>query len=174
MTTPTLSRPASDEYASYYTRYVERVPEGELPALLADQLPKMLAQLEEIPESRGNHRYAPDKWSIKDVIQHVIDAERIFTYRALRIARGDRTPLPGWEENEYAPVAQADRRTIADLLDELGHVRRATIALFSHFDDAALTRRGNASTFDVTVRALGYIAIGHATHHLAILRERYL
>lgn len=172
--TTTTSRPADNEYAPFYSGYVSKVPDGPLHTLLADQLPVVLKFIRAIPEARGNFRYAPDKWSIKDVIQHVIDGERIFTYRALRIARGDQTPLPGWEEKAYAPVANADARTLADLAEEFELVRRATIALFTHFDHAALARWGVASTFDVTVRALGYITIGHVAHHLVVVRERYL
>jgi hypothetical protein len=174
MTTCTITRPAPDEYGPYYGRYIERVPEGDLCDLLEGQMNETLALLRSIPETRGTYRYAPEKWSVKEVVGHVIDTERIMSYRALRVGRGDTTPLPGFEQSDYVPTGHFDRRSLADLGEELAAVRRATVLLFGHFDAAALGRRGTASGHPVTTRALAYIIAGHERHHVAILREKYL
>src|SRR4029077_5181557 len=120
------------------------------------------------------HRYAPGKWSIKEVIGHVSDAERVFSHRALRFARGDRTRLPGFDEKAYTPAGRFDARPLPDLAAELDAVRHATIALFAGLDSEALARRGPANNKEVSVRALAYIIAGHERHHVGILRERYL
>lgn len=169
-----IARPGTDEYAPYYGTYIGKVPEGDLRALLATQLGETLALIRSIPEARGVHRYAPDKWSIKEVIGHLSDSERIFAYRALRIGRGDTTPLPGFEQNDYVPTGRFDARTLRDLADELAAVRQATIQLFAHLDEAALERRGTASGKPVSVRALAYIIAGHERHHVGIIKTRYL
>ena len=167
-------RPDATEFAPFYAGYVDGVPEGDITTILrrgGDEWQRVLAEL---PETRADHRYADGKWSIKQVIGHVSDAERIFTYRALRIARGDRTPLASFDENAYAETAGSDRRTLAALAAELRAVREATLALFTSLPEDAWTRTGTASEKTVSVRALAYIAAGHAQHHLKILRERYL
>ena len=169
-----LSRPAADEYNAYYDKYISKVPDGDISQTLVTQLASTLDILGRIPESKGDYRYAPDKWTVKEVLAHVIDAERIFAYRALRIGRGDKTPLASFEQDDYVPFSRASERTIRDLVEELGHVRRASIALFQHFDDEAMSRRGTASNSPVTPRALAYIIAGHELHHLQILREKYL
>ena len=169
-----LSRPAADEYNAYYDRYISKVPEGDIAQTLSAQLSATLAFLESIPESRGDYRYAAGKWTVKEVILHVIDAERIFAYRALRIGRGDKTPLASFEQDDYVPMSRASERTVRDLAEELGHVRRASIALFRHLDEEAMSRRGTASNYPVTPRALAYIIAGHERHHVEILREKYL
>lgn len=174
MTQAMIARPGTDEYAPYYGTYIGKVPEGDLRALLATQLGETLALIRSIPEARGVHRYAPDKWSIKEVIGHLSDSERIFAYRALRIGRGDTTPLPGFEQNDYVPTGRFDARTLRDLADELAAVRQATIQLFAHLDEAALERRGTASGKPVSVRALAYIIAGHERHHVGIIKTRYL
>jgi uncharacterized damage-inducible protein DinB len=174
MTAPAIARPAGDEYAPYYGTYISKVPDGDVHALLESQLADTLALIRSLPESRGQHRYAPDKWSIKEVLGHVIDAERIFGYRALRIGRGDTTPLPGFEQNDYVPVAHFDRRTLKDLADELAAVRQSTIQLFQHLDAEALVRRGTASGNPVSVRAIAYIILGHERHHVGVLKAKYL
>ena len=171
---PALARPAADEFSAYYTPYVARVPDGDLLATLGAQLGETIALLRGITPERSLHRYAPGKWSMRDVVQHLCDAERIFAYRALRIARGDETPLPGWDENRYAPVAGADRRPWPELIAELEAVRAATLALFRGLDAEAFARRGVANGQPVTVRALAWIITGHERHHVAVLRERYL
>ncbi|HEY7686838.1 MAG TPA: DinB family protein [Gemmatimonadales bacterium] len=169
-----ISRPDEDEYAPYYGRYISRVPDGDLCAILASQLADTLALIRSIPEQRGTHRYADGKWSIKEVIGHLIDTERIMSYRALRFARADQTPLPGYEQNDYVPPGGFDRRTLQDLSEEFAAVRQATLHLFRHLDPAALTRAGTASGNRVTVRALAYIIAGHERHHIEILKAEYL
>ena len=145
VTATVIPRPQADEYAPYYGNYIGRVPDGDLLAQLSTQLGETLKLIQAIPEARGTHRYAPGKWSIKEVIGHVSDTERIMSYRALRIGRGDATPLPGYEQDDYVPAGGFDARTLADLALELAAVRQATIHLFRHFDAEALTRRGTAS-----------------------------
>ena len=174
MTAAVIARPGADEYAPYYGTYIGKVPEGDLRAMLSSQLAETMALLRSIPESQGGHRYAPDKWSIKEVLGHLIDSERIFSYRALRIARGDATPLPGFEQDDYIPAGRFDARTVRDLADELAAVRQATIHLFAHLDEAAFERRGTASGKPVSARALAYIIAGHELHHVGILKTRYL
>jgi uncharacterized damage-inducible protein DinB len=174
MTRAAIARPGTDEYAPYYGTYIGKVPDGDLRSILSSQLAETLALIQSIPESRGGHRYAPDKWSIKEVLGHLADSERIFSYRARRIARGDATPLPGFEQDDYVPAGGFDGRTLGDLADELAAVRQATIHLFAHLDQAALERRGTASGKPVSVRALAYIIAGHELHHLGILKTRYL
>jgi hypothetical protein len=174
MTIAARSRPDSTEYASHYAGYVAGVPEGDVVATLRDGGRELLSAIADIAESRGGFRYADGKWTIREVVGHVIDAERVFAYRALRIARGDTTPLAAFDEDAYARTAGSDQRTLADLAEELRAVRESTVALFASLPDEAWTRSGTASGKTVSVRALAYIAAGHARHHLVILRERYL
>jgi hypothetical protein len=173
-TTRAMPRPAVGEYLPYYDRYITRVPDGDVVQILSGQVGDTLALLRSIEAERSLHRYAPGKWSMRDLVQHMIDTERVMTYRAMTIARGDATPLPGFEENDWARVADADRRDWLDLADELEAVRAATIAFFRGLDDEATARRGSANGAAVTVRALAFIIAGHERHHVSILRERYL
>lgn len=173
-TTRPIARPTVGEYLPYYDRYISLVPEGDVVALLADQIGGTLGLLRSIPAERTLHRYAPGKWSIRDVVQHMADTERVMSYRALTVARGDQTALPGFEENDWARVAGADRREWADIVAELEAVRAATLALFRGLDAEATERRGSANGATVSVRALAFIIAGHERHHLSILRERYL
>jgi uncharacterized damage-inducible protein DinB len=173
MTTTLRARPEPTEYAPFYHGYVTSVPEGDVVALLRSSGRELLDALGRIPETRGGHRYGPDKWTIREVVGHLIDAERIFTYRALRVARGDRTPLAAFDENDYVKTVGSDARTLASLTRELGAVREATVELFESLPDEAWSRSGVASGKDVSLRALAYIVTGHAMHHLRILRERY-
>lgn len=174
MTAGVIPRPRADEYATYYGNYISKVPEGDLLALLATQIGDTLKLFRGIPEARGTHRYAPDKWSIKEVVGHLCDTERIMSYRALRIARADATPLPGFEQNDYVPMGGFDGRTLADLAEEFAAVREATLHLFRHLDPAALMRRGTASGNPFTPRALAYVIAGHERHHVGILKAKYL
>ena len=167
------TRPDASEHSTYFGRYVALVPDGDIIETTRTAGDALLATLRAIPESRGGYRYAEGKWSIKTVIGHLIDAERIFTYRALRIARGDTTPLPGFEENDYAMTAGSDERTVADLVDELAAVRESTVRLYASFSDEAWSRRGVASNAEVSARALAWINTGHGLHHLRVLTERY-
>jgi uncharacterized damage-inducible protein DinB len=167
------ARPDATEYAPFYANYVSGVPETDVVSALRDSGKEIAAALSAIPESRGGVRYAEGKWSIRELIGHVIDAERIFTYRALRLARGDSTPLPSFEENDYVRMAGSDTRSIADLVAELRAVRESTVRMFASVPDEAWTRTGTVSGRPVSVRALAYITAGHARHHFAILRDRY-
>lgn len=174
MTATALPRPAAGEYAPHYAGYVAAVADGDIRETLDQQLADLLALGMSLDEARGDHAYAAGKWTIKEVLAHIIDAERIFAYRALRVARGDQTPLAPFDENAYAPESLAGQRTIPDLMEEFGHVRRATMALLRPLTAEIGERRGIASGQPVTVRALAWIIAGHAAHHLRILRERYL
>ncbi|HET7296801.1 MAG TPA: DinB family protein [Gemmatimonadales bacterium] len=169
----TIPRPAAVEYAPYYGRYIDKVPEGDLLGTLEDQARETQTLLAGLSDAKALHRYAPGKWSVKEVIGHVTDAERVFCYRALRFARADSTPLPGFDENAWVPPGNFDARALKDLAAELDAVRRATIALFRGLDPAALARGGTASDNPVSVRAIAWIIAGHERHHVALLHERY-
>lgn len=169
-----LAPPAPDEYGAPYAGYIARVPAGtDIVDLLARQRKDTLARFAALPEDRGGHRYAAGKWSVKEVLLHLSDVERVMAYRALRIARGDPTPLPGFDEAAWTPLSGADARSLADLAGEWGDVRQASLALFRHLPAAAWTRRGRASEMPVSVRGLAWIIAGHERHHLAVLGERY-
>ena len=168
-----LPRPAADESAPYYHRYIEKVPGeriGEYLAAQAQEVERLLAPLD---DAAARFRYAPDKWSLKEVLGHLSDVERVFAYRLLRIGRADTTPLPGFDENAYVPPAEFDARPVAELVREFQAVRAATIALLDGLPAAAWERRGEASGKSISTRALAYIIVGHVTHHLGVLRERY-
>lgn len=167
-------RPDAPEFAPYYGRYIAAVPEGDIIAVLHRDRDEWQTLIAGLPESRGAHRYAPDKWSIRQVIGHVSDAERVFSYRAFRIARADRTPLASFDQDDYVKTAGSDHRTLSSLAAELLAVRESTLSLFTTLPDEAWTRTGTASDNPVSVRALAYITAGHAQHHLKILREKYL
>lgn len=169
-----IPRPNPGEYASYYASYLAAVSDGDLLLLLEDQGAEMLDLLRAFGEARGGHRYAPGKWSVKEVVGHVTDTERIFSCRALRIARADATPIPGFEQDGYVAAAGFDRRSLADLAEEFADVRKATLKLLTGLDAPALNRAGVASGHPVTVRALAWIIAGHEQHHAQVLRERYL
>jgi hypothetical protein len=170
----TTPRPGAEEYAPAFADYVSRIADDEdIVAVLASQIDQFLARLHAIPELRGEYRYAPGKWSLKEVIGHLSDTERVFAYRALRIGRGDTTPLPSFDDQAYVAEVLAGERTVADLAAEWGHVRRATLALFAHLPAAAWQRRGTASDQPISVRALAYIIAGHVRHHVEVLEARY-
>ena len=167
------ARPAADEFAPYYARYIEAVPDGDVLDTLERQLEETVALLDTFGEGRATHRYAEGKWSVKEVVGHVTDAERIFAYRALCAARGEAGALPGFDENAYVAGAHFDGRTLNSLLGELTAVRRATLSLFRNMEPQALGRRVIANGVDVTPRAIAWIIAGHERHHQRILRERY-
>ncbi|MDR3683887.1 MAG: DinB family protein [Geothrix sp.] len=169
-----LQRPLPGEYAEGYAPYLAAAPEGDALALLQAQLDEVSALFSGLSEAQGGFRYAPGKWSLKDLLQHLSDAERIFAYRCLRIGRGDATPLPGWEEDDYARAAQADARTIADLLADFQAARLASLQLFRSLSEAAWMQRGTSNGRNLTARCVPYISLGHTAHHLAVIRERYL
>jgi uncharacterized damage-inducible protein DinB len=166
-------RPEPGEYAAYYEKYVSLVAGNDVVPLLEAQRLQMIQLFAARTERDGNFRYAPDKWTVKEVLGHVTDSERIFAYRALRIARGDQTPLSGFEQDDYVRTGGFGERSLADLAEEFGHVRSATVALFRPLGDDAWTRRGTANKNEVSVRALAFIIAGHELHHRAILTERY-
>ncbi|HYY98833.1 MAG TPA: DinB family protein [Pyrinomonadaceae bacterium] len=168
------AKPRADEYAEYYGKYVSLVPEGDIVETLSKQSGETLAMLRSIPEERAGHAYGPGKWSIRQLVGHVIDTERIFAYRALAIARGERASLPGMEQDEYMEHASFDGRTLESLCEEFSHVRRANVLMMSGFDADAWARRGVASDNEVTVLALAHIIAGHELHHVNVLRARYL
>jgi uncharacterized damage-inducible protein DinB len=170
----TSSRPEQTEYAPYYEKYVSLVPAGQIIETLRRQGAETRALLDSIAAEHGAYRYEPGKWSIKELVGHVNDTERIFAYRALRFARDDETPLSGFEQDDYVRAANFDARSLADLTNEFAAVRAATVALFGSFDAAAMQRRGAANNNEVSVRALAHIIAGHELHHVQILRARYL
>jgi len=174
MTSATVRRPRSDELAPFYRGYLEAVPPGDVLAELASSLEETRALLARFGEARGGHRYAPGKWSVKEVVGHLIDGERVFAYRALRMARGDQTPLPGFEENDYVAASGSDRRTLADLGEELALLRAANLRFFRALDAEAWERRGTASGCSFVVCAFPYLLAGHERHHRTVLAERYL
>ena len=174
MTQPMIQRPDDTEYVSHFGRYVNLVPEGDILITLARQNEATMALLRGLSESQGGFRYAPGKWSIKELVAHVSDAERIFADRALRFARADQTPLPGFEENDYVRTGSFDSFHLADIVTGFENVRRATLSLFKLMSKEATTRRGKANNAEVSVRALAYIIAGHELHHMNILRTRYL
>src|SRR5690349_22744383 len=167
------SRPEPGEYAAYYETYISKVKGSNILNILEAQRLQMAQLFAAHTERDGNFRYAPGKWTVKEVLGHVTDSERIFAYRALRIARGDQTPLSGFEQDDYVKSGGFASRTLADLVEEFDAVRGASISLFRSFDDAAWGRRGVASEKQVTARALGFITAGHQIHHRMILQESY-
>lgn len=166
--------PLAGEYAPYYGRYIERVPAGDIVRTLEESARETDALLRsDGARALADHRYAEGKWSVKEVIGHLTDAERVFAYRMMRIARADATPLPGFDENAYTPAGEFDARTLDDLLEDFLAVRNATIRLVRGLPADSWTRRGTASDQPVSVRALAWIIAGHELHHRAILEQRY-
>lgn len=168
-----LDRPGSDEYFEFYHTYVGKVPDGNIVETLIDQGDRLGARFADVPEQFETFSYAPGKWTVREVLGHIIDAERVFAYRALTVARADTTPLPGFEENEWAVHSNAGLRSLSSLVDEFVTVRAATVTLFNGLAPEAGTRRGMASGRPVSVRALAWILTGHAEHHLELFNERY-
>ena len=167
-----LHPPEAGEFGPFYSGYVEKA--GSDPIGLLDRQSVRFRTLGgTLTEEQSAHRYAPEKWSVKQVIGHLIDSERIMSYRALRIARGDATPLAGFDENAYAAAAGSDRRSIADLLGEMTAIRAASIALFRSLDTEAFERVGMANAVPVSARAMVFITAGHTEHHLGVLADRY-
>lgn len=176
MTAPRTARarPVSGEYASYYEKYVSLVPDGDILAIIEAQRLQTKQFLGARTERDAKFRYAPDKWSVKEVIGHVSDTERIFAYRALRIARGDQTPIEGFEQDDYVRNAAFSERPLAELAEDFAQVRAATLSLLRGLTDDAWARKGIANKNEISVRALAYIIAGHELHHRRILDERYL
>lgn len=158
----------------FYKKYVTLLQDVDVLEALKASIEQTIDLLLLVPEDKGEYRYAPDKWSIKELICHIMDAERIFAYRALRFARNDTTSLHGFEENDYAPQANAHKRTLQQLVHEMKNLRTASVDLFASFSPEMLQRKGIASNNQISVINLGYIIAGHETHHRNILIERYL
>ncbi len=174
MTSPAYQRPAPGEFAEFYAGYIAMVPDGDLVATLERTGRELVTMLRGVPEPRGDFAYAPGKWTLKEVIGHLSDAERVFGYRAVRIARGDTVALPGFDENAWVPMSGAGKRTMRDLIDEFEAIRAASVALFRSLTPEAVARRGTASNKEITVRAIAWITAGHPLHHGRIIREKYL
>lgn len=173
-TLATSLRPQPGEYAPYYEKYLTLVQSNDILAALEDQRRQTLLLLSGRSEADGDLRYAPEKWSVKEVLGHINDTERIMGYRALRISRGDATPIEGFEQDDYVRNGPFVQRPLSDLIEDFIAVRRATVSLFRNLDEAAWTRRGIANKNEVTVRALAYIIAGHELHHRRIIEEKYL
>jgi hypothetical protein len=178
---PSIAKPAPDEFAPYYATYIEaaaatitqRGLDGVI-GLLDAQCEEWRSLMAPVPESQGAYAYGPGKWTLGESLVHVSDTERVFAYRLLRVARGDRTPLPGFEQDEWVPASRAGNRALADILDELYAVRTSTLALVRSLDEEAVGQRGTASGKEVTARALVWMIAGHMEHHLGLTRDRYL
>ena len=168
-----ITKPDSGEYAAYYEKYVSLVTAKDILSALEAQRLQTMQLFAARSERDGNFRYAADKWSVKEVLGHVNDTERIFVYRALRIARADQTPLPGFEQDDYVRAGGFSERTLAGLAEEFGHVRNATISFFRALPKEAWTRRGVANKNEISVRAIAFIVAGHELHHRRILEENY-
>ena len=168
-----MRRPAEDEYAAYYGGYVSRVPETDIVAVLEAQAASMDRWPARVPHDKETVAYAPGKWTPRQLIGHMSDVERVFSYRALRISRRDATPLPGFDEKPYVDHSVFADVPVQMLVAELAAVRRANLPLFRRLDEEAWSARGEASGMGITVRALAYIMAGHVRHHLAVLRECY-
>lgn len=173
MTTP-LPRPAPNDAAPYYFTYIDQVPAGDVLEILAGGVAETRRCLRGVSSERESYRYAPGKWTLREVIGHLVDAERVFGYRAFHIARADPAPLPSMEQDDYAAAAGADRRPLADLLDELEHLRNSHLLLLRSLDREAWNRTGVASGFTFRVSSFPFILAGHEIHHRRILADRYL
>ncbi len=168
-----VGRPEPGEYNSYYERYISLVPEGDILNTLDAQRRQMMLLLSGRDEADGDFRYAPGKWSAGEVLGHVCDTERIFAYRALRIARGDQTPIEGFEQDDYVKNGPFAREPLSEIIEDYIAVRRASLSLLRNLDETAWMRRGIANHKEVTVRALAYLIAGHELHHRRILEEKY-
>lgn len=169
-----MPRPTTHDYASFYHNYVMNVQEDDVRIAFQQQSTFLDNFLSSIPESKADYAYAEGKWTVKQLLQHIIDAERIFTHRALWFARRSPSPLSGFDENEYADVADVSKRSVASLADEMRAVRKSSEFLFNSFTDKDLNTSGTANTHAITVNALGFVTLGHFLHHKRILEERYL
>ncbi|OIQ16957.1 MAG: damage-inducible protein DinB [Flavobacterium sp. MedPE-SWcel] len=170
-----VSQLSKDEYNTYFNAYIQYVDDTwSLTEWLEVSLHEFIKFVQEIPMGKHDYRYAEGKWTIKDIIQHLIDAERVFNYRAMRISRGDTTDLPGYEQDDYVVTAKANDRTIQSLLTEMSALRHATILFFKSLNEDDLLKKGMASGYAVSARALGFLIVGHEKHHINVFQERYL
>lgn len=168
-----ITKPEFNEYAPFYEPYISKVPQNNLLEALNLHTETFSAFIQNLSVEKSNYAYAEGKWTVKEVLLHLIDAERIFAYRALRFARNDKTSLPGFDENEFVLFSHAGARSLSSIVDEFTAVRNATITLFNSFDEQAFMGIGIANNNEMSVRALGYVIIGHAEHHRQVLIERY-
>jgi hypothetical protein len=171
----TLTVPTPEEYASFYADYIQRASQrDDIHAALSHQIEEILNALDPLTDAQARFRPGPEEWSIKEVIGHINDVERVFSYRLLRVSRNDSTPLPGFEQNDFVRAARFDHTPLNDLVIEFEFLRRANILAVRHLSDESLAYRGTASGVTVTARALIYMMVGHVDHHMASLREKYL
>jgi hypothetical protein len=171
--TLTMSKPSPTRYPGYFQRYIDQVPETELPVALSNQAAEIESFLSGIPEEKSMYAYEGGKWTIKELLQHMIDAERIFSYRALCIARGEKGNLPGFEENDYAANSFANKRSWTSLVKEFLAVRQSTELLFNSFSEEAMNNLGTSNNKAIDVCSIGFIIVGHYYHHKKVLQERY-
>lgn len=169
-----ITRPAQTEYPVYYHTYISQVAGNDLIALLQKGNENIQGFISALPPHKADYRYQPGKWSVKEILIHLMDAERIFAYRALRFSRGDRTGLPGFDENEYVPNCDASSRSLENILTEYQALRASSISFFENLTHDMLIRSGIANGQEISVRALAYIIAGHEVHHLSVIKERYL
>ena len=173
--TTSLPFPAPDEYASFYDDYIQRaIARKDVLAALSLQIDELHAALDPLTDVQALYKFGPAEWSIKEVIGHLIDGERVFSYRLLRISRGDETPLAGFHQEPYVRAAGSDKIALSELIQELEVLRRANILAIRNMSDEATLRRGTASDAAISARALIYIMVGHVEHHMACLHEKYL
>lgn len=169
-----MSRPEASEYDPYYEHYVSLVPEDDIKSVLSVQPRDLEALIASVPETKGTYAYADGKWTIKQMLGHLIDGERMFAYRIFRISRGDETPIEGFDQDPYIEHANSNDRPFTDLLKEFALLREANMIFFNNLRDDAWTRVGTANERQISVRALAWIMAGHIRHHIAVLNERYL
>jgi hypothetical protein len=169
-----MNRPEKSEYAEFYANYIALVPESDIVFALQNQLTEIEILFAEMSDAKADHAYDTGKWTVKELLGHIIDGERVFSYRALRISRNDQTPLPGFEENFYVENSNFKNRTIADLIEEFLHLRQSNVLMFKNLSEESWTHRGTASNREISVRALAFTMVGHVRHHINILKERYL
>ncbi|NOU97213.1 DinB family protein [Paenibacillus sp. LMG 31456] len=169
-----IKRPEADEYAPYYERYIKLVPSGDLISHLRSQLTDTLELLQPVPDMKSSYRYAPGKWSLREVVGHMVDTERIMSYRLLRVSRGDATPMAGFDEDAYAKEANYEAYPLQSILDEFSTVRKSTLFMLERLTPEAWGYWGTANDSKFTTRALSYIIAGHELHHRSVIQARYL
>ena len=169
-----MERPAKNEYASYYQKYVSLIPNGDILKLMEKQNEQFCEFLAQINEEKANYRYAKDKWSIKEVIGHLIDVELVFMYRALRFSRNDKVALHGFDQDAFIANGDFSKLTLSDLVEQFYHIRKAAIPMFSAFTDKMWGRKGKVDKNSFTVRAIAYIMVGHVIHHMRVIHQKYM
>ena len=169
-----MERPNNNEYAAYFETYVSLVPESDIVSAMRNQADELREIFSQISDDKGLYRYAEGKWTIKELLGHLIDGERVFAYRALRFARADKTPLPGFDQDPYVENANFNNVKLSDLLEEMLSLRNANTLFFNNLSDEAWTRTGISSDHEISVRAIAFIIVGHIRHHVKVLKEKYL